>query len=501
MDGTILLVRPPAPLAPQDSINLAITWAFRVPQRGAGRMGWSRDDLFFIAYWYPHLAVYDDVVGWQTDPYLGSAEFYAGFGDYEMEVEAPDGWVIMGTGQLANEADVLAEPVRARLRTAERSDTVVGVVTPESLRTGRVTARSATGWLTWRFTATRVRDVAFSASLGGLWDAARTPVGDRDGDGATDYARMDALYRTDAPLWRQAARYAQHAIAALSRYTALPYPWPHMSAVEGAGIIGGGMEFPMMTLIGNYNGRSDTALYSVVTHEFAHMWVPMTVGTDERRYGWMDEGTTSFNENQVRKEFYPGLDHDEGDRRSYVEAARSGYESEMMRWTDYLYPRQGGTASYAKPATALVTLRAVLGDSIFLPAYRAYLHRWAFKHPKPWDFFNSMNDLSGRNLDWFWRSWYYETWTLDQAIAAVESGADATRIVVADRGLVPLPARLVITFEDGSVRREEVPVERWLAGAREAIVTIPPGRSVRSVEIDPERIFPDVDRTNNRWER
>lgn len=499
VDGTILRLRPPAPVLPGDSVELSLSWAFKVPQSGAGRMGWSRDDLFFIAYWYPQMAVYDDVVGWHTDRYLGSAEFYAGFADYDVEIEVPEGWLVMATGRLENEAAVLAADVRTRLRQAERSDTVVPVVSVESWQRGPVTARDPAGRLTWRYTAERVRDVAFSATRNGQWDAVRTPVGDRDGDGRADYAVVNAVYRADASLWRSAARFGQHAVAALSRFTGLPYPWPHMSAIEGAGIIGGGMEFPMMTLIGNYNGRPDSALYYVIAHEFAHMWVPMTVGTDERRYGWMDEGTTTFNENQVRKEFYPGRNPDLEDRDAYVRAAQSGYESEMMRWTDYLYPEQSGIASYAKPATVLVALRAMLGDSVFLPAYRTYLTRWAYRHPKPWDFFNTFNHVTGKTLDWFWRSWYYETWTLDQAVAAVETGPQGTRIVVEDRGLVPMPARITVTLANGQAIREEVPVEHWLSGQRSAVVTIPAGRTVRSVEIDAAGAFPDVDRANNRW--
>lgn len=462
-------------------------------------MGWSRDNLFFIAYWYPQMAVYDDVVGWHTDPYLGSAEFYAGFGDYDVSVDAPQGWMVVATGTLENAADVLPAAVRDRLARAERSDSVVAIVTAADLAAGRATERSATGRLVWRYRAANVRDVAFSATRASLWDAARTPVGDRDADGQPDYARVDALYRAEAPRWRQAAHYARHSIDFLSRFTGFPYPWPHMSAVEGAGIIGGGMEFPMMTLIGDYNQRGDSALYYVVAHEFAHMWVPMSVGTDERRYGWMDEGTTSFNENQARKEFFPGPDHDEPDRQSYLEAARTGYESEMMRWTDYLYPNQGGTASYTKPASVLVALRALLGDSLFLRAYHTYIRRWAFKHPKPWDFFNSFNDVTGRNLDWFWRSWYYETWTLDQAVASVTPGPDGTRIVIEDRGLVPMPAWVTVTLAGGATRRHEVPVEHWLSGARTTLVSIPPGAAVARVEIDAERVFPDVDRANNLW--
>lgn len=499
VDGTVMRLTPPRPVAPGDSIALDLVWTFPVPQRSAGRMGWSGDNLFFIAYWYPRVAVYDDVVGWQADPYLSSAEFYDGFGDYEFTVDAPEGWVVLGTGELQNPGEVLPEAVLGRLRRAEPSDQVVSILGPGDFGPGKATRASPTGRLAWRYRAQGVRDVAFSASSASQWDAARTPVGDRDGDGATDYARVDALYRTTATPWKHAARFAQHAISHHSRYTALPYPWSHMSAVEGAGIIGGGMEFPMMTLIGDYRGRSDSALYYVVSHELAHMWVPMTVGTDERRYGWMDEGTTTFNENHASAEFFPGRNGDGGDQNSYIAAAKSGYESEMMRWTDYLYPRQNGTASYSKPATVLVALRGLLGDSLFLRAYHAYFRRWAFKHPKPWDFFNTFNHVTGRNLDWFWRSWYYETWTLDQAVGSVTADADGTRIVVEDLGWVPMPARLSITLASGDLVRREVPVEEWLRGARTAEVRLPRGQTVTRVEIDAEGAFPDVNRDNNVW--
>jgi aminopeptidase N len=225
----------------------------------------------------------------------------------------------------------------------------------------------------------------------------------------------------------------------------------------------------------------------------------MAVGTDERRYGWMDEGTTTFNENHASAEFYPGRDADRPDQETYLAAARSGYESELMRWTDYLYPGQNGVASYAKPATVLVALRALLGDSVFLEAYHAFFRRWAFKHPKPWDFFNTFSNVAARDLDWFWRSWYYETWTLDQAVGSVTADSQGTHIVIEDRGLVPMPARLAITLADGSRVRREVPVEHWLTGARRAEVLVPPGQSVLRVEIDPEHAFPDIARDNNVW--
>ena len=501
IQGTIMGIRPPRPVPPGESITLSFDWGFLVPQSGAGRMGWSEDNLFFIAYWYPQMAVYDDVVGWHIDPYLGNAEFYNGFGNYDVTVEVPDGWVVMGTGRLLNRSEVLPDPIRARLERAERSDEVVHVLTAEDLGPASTTHRGRASKLQWHFQADSVRDVAFSAMQASYWDAARTPVGDRDGDGSTDYVRVDAFYRQSAPKWQNTARYAQHSIDFLSRFTGVSYPWPHMTVVEGGGIIGGGMEFPMMTLIGDYNERGDSALYYVTAHELAHMWVPMTVNTDEKRYAWMDEGTTTFNENQARKEFFPGFDHDSPDRETYIRMALSGNEGEMMRWGDYYYTGAYGVASYAKPASVLAALRGLLGEETFVRAYHTFMRRWAFKNPKPWDFFNTFNRVTGQNLDWFWRSWYYETWTLDQAVASVTTDRDNTTIVIEDRGWVPMPARITITLEDGETLEREVPVETWLSGATTYELRVQGGSPVVRVEIDASGVFPDIDRANNVWNR
>jgi len=501
VDGTVLLVQPQTPVAPGESTTLSISWGFVVPRQGAGgRMGWNGEDLFHIAYWYPQMAVYDDVGGWHIDQFLSQAEFYAGFGDYDLMVEVPEGWVVHGTGRLENPEEVLTDLTQQRLAAAERSDTVVHVQTESDFGPGRATRRARHGTLTWRFSADSVRDVAFSATRASLWDAARTPVGDRDGDGKTDYTRVEAVYRPAATRWRNVWRYAQHAIDFLSRFTGVHYPWPHMTAVEGGGIIGGGMEFPMMTLIGDYNERGDSGLYFVTAHELAHMWVPMIVSTDERRYSWMDEGTTTFNENQARKEYFPGVNHDLPDQTSYIAMALSGREGEIMRWADYQYSSGAfGVASYSKPATVLAALRGLLGEETFLSGYRSYLAAWAYRHPKPWDFFNAFNTAAKRDLSWFWRSWYYETWTLDQAVAGVEAMGGTTHIRVADLGWVPMPARLAITLADGSVLRREVPVETWLSGATDAEVVLETDSPVVKVEIDPELAFPDVDRGNNVW--
>ena len=501
VDGTNLRIVPQAALAPRDSIVLELDWSFRVPQDGAsGRMGWNSDDFFYLAYFYPQMAVYDDVAGWETDPFLGNAEFYAGFGDYDVTLDVPEGWLVQGTGRLVNEREVLPDPIIERLRRAEASDTVVHVIGEQDLGPGRSTRQSADGRLRWHFAADSVRDVAYSVTSASLWDAVRTSVGDRNGDGRPEYSRAEAIFRPAHGLWRQAARYAQHAIAFHSRNLGVPYPYPHATAVEGEGIIGGGMEYPMMTMIGAFDDGGDTLLYSVVNHELAHNWVPMIVNTDERRHGWMDEGSTSFNEDQASADFYPGYSSEPAEFTTYVDQARSGEEGALVRYSDFLDRMDDyWVYAYQKPASLLIALRGLLGRDEFRHAYQGYLRTWAFRQPKPWDFFNYFNTATGQDLSWFWRTWYYETWVLDQTVAGVAPGPRGTEIVVRDLGDAPMPARLTITRANGDTLRREIPVSTWLSGTRTASVTVPRGRAVTRVEIDARAEFPDVARKNNLW--
>jgi Peptidase family M1 domain len=502
INGTRMVIVPAAPVQPGQSVQIGIDFAYNVPQQGAGgRMGWSSDDLFFFAYWYPAMAVYDDVIGWQPDPFRGTAEFYADFGRYDVTIEAPAQWIVAGTGTLQNPEQALAPAVLQRYRQGMESDNVVHVVTPADF--GRTTTAGTRGFVTWRFQADSVRDHAFSVTLRSNWDAARTAVGDRDGDGRTDYTAIHAFWRPAARLWGHAARFQQHSITFLSEYTGIPYPWPHMTAVEGEDIIGGGMEYPMMTLIGAYTSAGEEALYSVTAHELAHMWVPMIVSVDERRYSWLDEGMTTFHEAQARKDTFPATTPEMDDRNSYLQLARTGNEGEIMRRSDFHYNAAAyGVASYPKPATNFATLRALIGDAAFTRAWRQFLQQWAWKHPYPWDFFNTVESVTGEDLDWFWRTWFYETWTLDQAVGSVTENARGATIVVEDRGLAPMPARLTVTRENGETQSLEVPVETWLEGRRTATVTLPAGASpIIRVEIDAENAFPDVARDNNVWTR
>ena len=508
ISGTRMRLRLPRPLAPGDAAELEFGWHYPVPPDGAPRTG-TDGEIFYVAYWYPQLAVYDDVGDWQIDPYMGNAEFYMGYADYDVSLTVPAGWLVAATGELQNPGDVLSAQTRARLADARRSGDVVHVVAAADRGAGLATAAGDRGTLTWRFTARNVRDFAWGTSDKYLWDATRALARDSAGRrGPVDTVMIHSFYRPErvAWAWNQSARYARHSIEFLSRYL-WPYPYSHMTAVDGVRSCSG-MEYPMMTCIG---GRRDTlSLYSVTVHEIAHMWFPMQVGSDEQRHAWMDEGLTRFNQAQAMREFFNGYDLERIARGQYLDLARRSEgvstpgtegEVELLRHGD-LYPAGSpayGIASYAKMATNLASLRALVGDDVFLRAYREYGRRWVNKHPQPYDLWNTFNDVTGQDLSWFWRTWFHETWTLDQAVAGVDASGDSVAIVIEDRGLAPMPARVAITREGGAVERAEVPVSVWLAGARRHTLRVAGTPHVTRVEIDPEERFPDVDRANNAW--
>lgn len=505
VEGTVMTLRPAEPLAAGDSITLAFTWSVVLPQSGAGRMGHSDREVYFVAYWFPKMAVFDDLRGWDAEPYLSQAEFYDGFGDYRASLAVPAGWTVMATGALVNGDEVLAPVTRERLALAATADTRVEIASTADVRAGRVTQPGRDGWLTYRFQADSVRDFAWTTSNVQRWDATSAVVPSRDGDGAERRVLIHSFWREDrAPLWDDQWRYGKQSIEHHSRFTGLAYPWPHMTSVEGADIIGGGMEFPMLTVMGSYEGREPQDLFNVTSHEIAHMWIPMIAGSNENRYAWMDEGATTFLENHSRMEFWPGVDHHRLEAQPYLQVAAAGLEQPLMRQGDWYEPGPGyGVASYAKPATLMAALRTLMGAERSDEAYRTFISEWAYKHPTPWDFFNTFERFAGEDLDWFWTSFYFQTWTVDfAAVSAVSRPGSGPVVRVENRGLAPFPVTVRITTAGQGVVERTIPVQHWLDGRRWAELELPPDAgSVSRVEVDPLGAVPDVDRSNNFWPR
>ena len=508
IDGALMQIRPASAVSSGDTLRLEMDWSFTVPQQGIGeRMGHSEREVYMIAYWFPKMSVLDDLRAgsFDAEPFLGNGEFYDDFADYTVALTVPEDWTVMATGDLQNPDEVLSALTIELLAEAATSDSLVTIAGRGDRDAGTVTADAPDGWLTYRFAADNVRDFAWTTSNVQRWDATSALVPDRDDDGEEDRVLIHSFWREDrAPLWSEEWLYAKQSIEAHSAYTGFPYPWPHMTSVEGEDIIQGGMEFPMMTLMSSYEGTDGQALFNVTSHELGHMWIPMIVGTNERRYAWMDEGSTDFLENESRMELWPGVDHRRVEATQYLEVAASRQEQAMMRHSDYFEPGPARSiASYRKPAALLVALREVIGSILFDDAYQAFISEWAYKHPTPWDFFATFERFAGEDLDWFWSAFYYETWTVDHAVGAVSAAAGGGQtVVIEDRGNAPFPAHVRIRTSTGVSIEHDIEVEHWLAGNTTFEIPIPAdaGRVTR-VELDPLGYSPDMDRANNVWPR
>jgi len=495
VDGTVMWIVLAAPLGPGDSLALGCAWSYTPPPAPAdGRQGHD-GHVYFMGYWYPQIAVYDDVDGWVTDPYLVEAEFYMDPADYDVRVTVPRGWVVGATGTLDNAAAVLSAAARDSLTAARTSGRVVRVPP----------AAAGTGSVTWHFTAADVRDFAWGTSDQYAWDATRALV--TGAGGAPDTVDINSFFRLSAAAaaWREGgARFTRDAIQQMSAYL-WRYPYPQMTSMEGV-LASGGMEYPMMFLMQPW---ADTlSLAGDVMHETGHMWFPMQVGSNETRYPWMDEGFTQFDVAQGMRVLYgePRVggrpnDSETGQRALYLRAARAGQDTPLLTpgggdaYPEDLY----FVMYYDKTAQVLAALRAVLEPDTFHRGLVEYGRRWIGRHPQPYDFFNSMDAAAGRDLSWFWTTWFSEAWPLDQAIDSVAVAGDSVAVTIADRGLAPMPVLLVVTRADGSVQRLTVPVDVWLTGARRTQVRLAREPRIVRVEIDPEGLFPDVDRTNQIW--
>jgi peptidase M1-like protein len=483
--GTMMRVELPRPLGPDLRMTFDIAWHFSIPPYGAGRMGRVGSQFYELGQWYPRMAVYDDVHGWNTLPYLGAGEFYLEFGDFDVSLTVPAGFMVTATGALANPSAVRTAEERARLARAFTSpgQTVQVITRPEAIANA---TRRVSGTRTWRFTASGVRDFAWAAGSGLRWDAS-----------TWDGILVQTFYHSDAMPWEEANSMVR---ATLKHFSGAlgQYPWPQVSAVEG---LVEGMEYPMVIYCPSLQKREDQ--YWVLMHELGHQWFPMQVGSDERRYAWMDEGFNTFADYDAAESFFKGTTYGDTVRRellsAYATTAIPGSEQPMITKPDEV--RQLYWTAYQKPALMLSILReAVVGREGFDRAFREYVRRWKGKHPQPADFFRTLSNETGRDLDWFWRGWIYTTARLDQALDSVRTGSDTTFLYLSSRGQMVLPVTLELRYADGTTETRSLPVEMWNLGNR-FTYRLATAKRLSSVTIDPQRIYPDIARDNNNWRR
>lgn len=426
INRTMMRIDLPQPLKPGQQFVFSIDWSYNI---GNGKLLGGRDgyehfkedknDIFEIAQWFPRMAAYYDVYGWQHKQFLGSGEFTLEFGDYDVQLTVPSDHVVSATGELANADTVLTATQRERLKQARTAKTPVVIVTQKEAEEAE--KKRATDTKTWHFKAKNVRDFAWASSRKYIWDAQGYKTGTSSG------LAMSFYPKEANPLWGQYSTQAIiHTIEQYNKFS-LDYPYPIAQSVNGPQ---GGMEYPMLSFNGGrptkdkktgeltYSKRTKYGLISVIIHEVGHNYFPMIVNSDERQWTWMDEGLNSFVQSlaeQAWEENYPGT---RGEPRGIVDYMRSQNQVPIMTNSESIL--QFGPNAYAKPAAGLHILReTILGRELFDFAFKEYAQRWKFKRPTPADFFRTMEDASGTDLDWFWRGWFYTTDPVDISIDGI----------------------------------------------------------------------------------
>ncbi len=481
-------------------IKLNIDFSFEVPEYGTDRMGRLNTKngwVYEIAQWFPRMAVYDDIQGWNVLPYLGAGEFYLEYGDIEFSVTAPSNLIIVGSGDLQNPQDCFPSEQLKRYKEAQNSDKTVVIRGDKEIGDKKT-------WLprpavTWKFKIQNTRDVAWAASRAFVLDAARINLPSGKKSLAVSAYPVESIKKDG---WQRSTEMVK---ASIEHYSKKWFEYPYGAAVNVAGIVGG-MEYPGIVFC-SYNS-SGAGLWGVTDHEFGHTWFPMIVGSNERKYAWMDEGFNTFINDFSTEEFNKG----EFKQQSFFQDPNSPF---MVKYTfndkmdglynipDVIQQDNLGIAAYMKPSQMLHQLRdQVIGAKRFDAAFREYIQRWAYKHPTPWDFFHTMENVAGEDLSWFWRAWVLNSWKLDVAAKGVKyteklpaKGADVT---IENLEKMPMPVTVLVKETNGKEHRFDLPVEIWQRGS-EWTFHVPSTTEIAEVTVDPDKKLPDLNRDNNKY--
>ena len=422
--GTHVRINLEQPLKPGESTSLDVEWAYALVEENAvrARNGYETfedgNDIFLMAQWYPRVTVFSDYEGWHNKEFIGNGEFTLEFGDFEVDISVPSDHVVSATGVLLNENDVLSPIQKKRMKQARKSEKPMFIITPDEAYDNEL--EKSTDYKTWSFRAENVRDFAWASSRKFIWDAAGYK---QDSKENPLVMAMSFYPKEGEPLWSKYSTEAvMHTMKVYSKYS-FDYPYPTAQSVNGPV---GGMEYPMITFNGprteleddgtrTYSRSEKEFLIGVVIHEVGHIYYPMIVNSDERQWTWMDEGLNTFVQYLAEQEWDINYRSDRGEPRWMTEFMSSSYQVPIMTNSESLL--QFGNNAYGKPATALVVLReTILGRELFDQAFREYSVRWKFKRPTPYDFFRTMEEASGVDLDWFWRGWFYSTDHVDIAL-------------------------------------------------------------------------------------
>ena len=491
--GTNLIINLANTLIPEKKITLEIEWQFTLPNRSQIRMGAYPDSSFFISLWYPQISVYDDIDGWDKFSYSGNQEFYNDFKDFEVEITVPDSFLVWASGVLQNPNEILKEKYLNRYHQAHQTDTIIHIVTADDYFDDKIT--KGTGEHTWKFKATYIPDFAFSVGFNYLWDGTNIALenGNKNVFISAAYLEKSEDFKKVAEISRETLKYLSEDLPGIT------YPYPEMTVFNGSG----GMEYPMMVNDGSTSKWSSTV--HLTSHEITHTYFPFYMGTNERKYAWMDEGWAQMIPFALQNRLAPAYDPISRTSNYYTRVAGNELEVPMMLPSIVIggntFRPSYRNASYNRPAMAYEFLRDFLGDALFKKALMEFIHRWHGKHPIPYDFFFTFDDVVGENLNWYWEPWFFESGYPDLAIKEVQPFKKGTSIIIMKNGNIPIPVKLMITFSDGQQDSLYQSAKIWKNGKNEYHFHLESSKNRIDKIILGSSKIPDINFENNVWKK
>lgn len=485
---TSVPVRLPKPLLPHDSVKLSFDWHYEISLQ-SNREGMIDSTTFFLAYFYPRVAVYDDYAGWDRMPFMEDHEFYSDFNDYTVSINVPKNYIVWGTGTLQKPESILQPVFAKRFKESLASDQTIRIVTKEDLSAKKITVQNAVN--TWQFVATNIPDMAFGISDHFVWDGGSVVVDNKTGRRAS----VQAAYNDTAKDYHRMVEYGRHALNWLSnKWPGVPYPYEKTTIFHGYA----GMEYPMMANDETYDDSTFSRF--VAEHEIAHTYMPFYMGINETKYGFMDEGWATTFELLIGREDLGNEKAEEFYRQfrvaNWIGDPSADQDIPIITPANVLTGGGYGNNMYGKASLGYLAMKDLLGDDLFKKCLHAYMERWNGKHPIPWDFFNTFNDVSGKNLNWFWNNWFFSPGYIDLAIQEVKPSSGGYSVLLKNIGGFAAPMDMIIKYTDGTEEKKHISPAAWEKDAKQSIQTITTKKKIGSVKLE-GGVFMDADTTNN----
>lgn len=481
-------LRLPKPLAPNQSVQLTFEWHYEISLE-SGREGMIDSTTYFLAYFYPRVAVFDDYSGWDRMPFMDDHEFYSDFNDYDVTINVPKNYIVWGTGTLQQPEKLLQPAILQRFNQSFTSDATIRIATKEDVMSKNVTTQNAVN--SWRFKATDIPDMAFGISDHFVWDGCSVVVDDATGRRAS----AQAAYNDTAKDYHSVAQYARHSLDWLSHnWPGIPYPYEKTTVFHGYA----GMEYPMMA---NDETYEDTTFSRFVAeHEIAHTYMPFYMGINETRYGSMDEGWATTFELLIGTADLGAEKAEELFRQfrvaGWINSTSADQDIPIITPGDALRGGGFGNNEYGKAALGYLAAKDMLGDDLFKKCLHEYMNRWHGKHPIPWDFFYTFNDVAKKNMDWFWSNWFFSNNYIDYAIKDAVKKGSGYAVTIDNIGGMAAPVNIIATYADGTNETFHQTPAIWQANQKQATVIISTNKKPASIKLN-GGIYMDADESNN----